>query len=310
MRAVVYRPAAPGAPLLVDQPAPPLLPGHVRIRVEAAAINPADFLTAAGVLDGLLGPVAGDHVLGWDVAGTVVEAAEDAAGPAPGTRVIAMAQQFPAGPGTHAEEVVLPAADVVPAPATVDAALAATLPLNGMTASQALDLLDLPAGSTVLVTGAAGGVGGYAVELASTAGLTVLAAARADDAEWLRARGATHVVTVRGDDLVAAVRSLVPTGVDGALDAAPVGPAVLAAVRDGGAFASVLEPATPQPERRIRVTRQQVHPDGSRLSELARLVDQGVLTPRVAQTWPLAEAPAAYEAAAAGGRRGRVVLLP
>lgn len=310
MRAVVYRPAAPGAPLVIDRPAPPLRAGHVRIRVEAAAINPADVWTAAGQLDVLLGPVEGDHVLGWDVAGTVVETGDGVTDLAPGTRVIAMAQQFPAGPGTHAEQVVLPAADVVAAPSTVDAAPAATLPLNAMTASQALDLLALPPGATLLVTGAAGAVGGYAVELAVEAGLTVIAATRAEDASWLRERGASQVLTERGADLVAAARRVAPGGVDGTLDAAPVGPPLIAAVRDGGAFVSVLVPATPDPERGVRVELQQVTADGERLARLVALVDHGLLTLRVAETWPLDEAAAAYAAAAKGGLRGRVVLLP
>lgn len=310
MRAVVYRPSTPGAPLVVDRPIVAVGPGLVRIRVEAAAINPADVYAAAGQLDALIGEVDGDHVLGWDVAGTVVEAGSGVADLAPGTRVVAMAQQFPAGPGTHADEVVLPAGHVVAAPAAMDPVLASTLPLNAMTASQALDLLALPRGSSLLVTGAAGGVGGYAVELAVEAGLTVVAAARAEDASWLRQRGAAQVLTERGVDLAAAAKAAAPGGVDGALDAAPVGPPLVAAVRDGGAFVSVLIPAIPDPERGVRVELQQVTADGERLAWLVALVDRGLLTPRVAETWPLDEAPAAYAAAAKGGLRGRVVLVP
>jgi NADPH:quinone reductase-like Zn-dependent oxidoreductase len=278
--------------------------------VTAAAVNPADVWAAAGQLDELLGPIDGDHTLGWDVAGTVAELGEGATAYAVGDRVVAMAQQFPAGPGTHADEVVLPAADVVAAPRTVDAVHAATLPLNALTAAQALDLLRIGDGGSLLVTGAAGAVGGYAVELAAHAGLRVVAAARAQDEAWLRSRGAADVVTEGPDDLERAVRDAVPGGVDATVDAAVlVGPA-LGAVRDGGAFVSLLGPATPAPERGVRVERQAVTADGQRLGRLVELLDRGILSTRVASVQALSDAPEAYTAASGSGLRGRVVLVP
>ncbi|MET9253123.1 zinc-binding dehydrogenase [Streptomyces sp. NPDC003717] len=247
--------------------------------------------------------------LGWDVAGTV-----DATGVATawgvGDEVVALDHGMVKPLGTHAEYVVVDAGAVAVAPratAAAHAAHAATLPLNGLTAAQALDLLDLAPGASLLVTGAAGAVGGYAVQLAAHRGLAVTALARAGDAELVRSLGARHLVTDLAEVPGGAVSG---GGVDAVLDAAVLGEPALAWVRDGGAYAGVVPQSGPDPVRGIRVAAVEVAADGARLAELVRLVDEGVLTLRVAETYALDDAAKAHARLAAGGVRGRLVLVP
>ena len=321
MRAIVVRSyGGPGA-LRVEELATPVPgPGQVRIRVHAAAVNPVDVFVRSGLANraGMLPDRDGVGV-GWDVAG-VVDAVGDPAGPpvepapgaarfAVGDRVIGLADRLDVPTAGYAEQLVLDTTSVAAAPAGVSFEAAATLPLNGLTAVQGLAALDLPTGQTLLVTGAAGAVGGYAVELAAAAGLRVVAAAAARDEELVRGFGA-ELFVAREAELGAAVRALVPGGVDGVLDAAAIGVRALDALRGGGAFAAVTGPSTPPALRGTRVHTVFVRADGRQLAELVARVEAGTLTPRVAETFPLEKAAAAHERFAEGGLRGRLVLVP
>ena len=234
MRAVVVRHyGGPEALEVADVPVPEPGPGQVRIRVEAAAVNPVDIATRQGLMNAARPGVIGDRDqvgIGWDVAGTVDAAGPGVASFAAGDRVIGLRDRLDQPLGTYAERVVLDAADVAPAPRSVAAAAAATLPLNGLTTVQALDRLGLAAGQSILVTGAAGGLGGLGVELAAMRGLRVIAAAGDADEELARKLGAAGFVP-RSADLAPAVRDLVPGGVDAAFDAAVLGYPALDAVR-------------------------------------------------------------------------------
>jgi NADPH2:quinone reductase len=289
-----------------DVPLPRIGPGQVLIRVEAAAVNPADLAARAGAFGPLLPP--GAYVPGWDVAGIVVETAPDVTGFELGDAVIGMSDWLTSHAGTHAEHVALDAAALAPAPTTVPAVEAATLPANALTAVQALDLLHLPAGGTLAVTGAGGAVGGYAVELARLRGLEVVGVGSEQDRAFVTRLGAAFVG--RSDDPAAAVRGMVTEGVDGLLDTASLGAPALDAVRDGGGYVGVIRPAAPAAERDIRVVTVGVHSDGQTLRELAALVDDDRLTLRVADTFPFENAADAHTLLAHRGVRGRPVLLP
>src|SRR5256885_552337 len=295
---------------LAEVPVPEPGSGQVRIRVEAAAVNPVDIATRAGWLanSGLMS-VDGDIGLGWDVAGVIDAVGAGVQRFAAGDSVIGLGDLLSAPIGAQAEHVVLDADAVAHAPRTVSPAQASTLPLNGLTAAQALDLLALEAGQWLVVTGAAGGLGGFALELAVLRGLRTVAVAAADDEEIVRRLGADEFVA-RTAKLGAAVRRVVPGGVDGALDAAVVGVAALDAVRDGGAFVAVAAGAAPPPLRGTRVHNVWIRSDGARLGELAALVDARRLNLRVAATQPLERVAAAHEQLAAGGVRGRIVVQP
>jgi NADPH2:quinone reductase len=293
-----------------ERPDPRPAAGRVRVRVAAATVNPVDLWTREGAVQAMTPGLTPPFVLGWDLAGTVLE---DAAGFRAGQRVVGMVPWFDVakdGIGTYAEITSAEPAWLAPVPDGVDLAAATTLGLNALTAAQALDLLGLPAGATVVVTGASGGVGGFAVELAAAAGAHVIAVAGGpDDESHLAGIGAKQVLPrTAPEDLAAAVRAVHPGGVDAVLDATPLGPPAIGAVRDGGRFVGTTAPAVPAAERGIEVRRVETVPDGTRLAELAADLAAGRLTARVAATFPLARAAEAHRRAGTRGQRGKVVL--
>ncbi len=302
---VVSRFGGPEVLGVADLPEPAPGPGEVRIRVAAATVNPADIALRAGSFGG-----QPPLVPGWELAGTVDAVGEGVAEPRIGQAVMAVVvPSRPAG-GAQAAAVVVPAAGVAPAPAGASPAQAATLPMNGLTVRLALDLLALPPGSTLAVTGAAGAVGGYALELGKAAGLRVLADAAPADVALVRGLGA-DVVVPRGPDMAAAIRAAVPDGVDALLDAAVLGRTALPAIRDGGQIA-VVRGFAGEPGRGIRVRAVHVWDyatNGTALGGLGRLAAAGRLTLRVAATFPPEEAAAAHRRLEAGGVRGRLVLV-
>ncbi|MEV7612909.1 NADP-dependent oxidoreductase [Streptomyces sp. NPDC089799] len=282
---------------VAEVPVPRPAAGQVRVRVRAAGLNPVDGAVRIGVFGG-----AGERIgLGWDVAGEIDAVGEGVDGWTVGQRVIALHYGTVKPLGTHAEYAVLDADALAAAPASVDDVTAAVVPLSALTAAQALDLLGLEAGDSVLITGAAGAVGGFAVQLAARAGLVVSALAGAADEELVRGLGAAHFVP-RGSG---------PAGpVDGVLDAAVLGEQALAFARDGGSYVGLRPGAAPEPVRGVRVAEQEVAADGAHLARLAALVDEDVLTPRVGETYALADAAKAHARLAEGGLRGRIVLTP
>ncbi|MCX3061304.1 NADP-dependent oxidoreductase [Streptomyces beihaiensis] len=294
--AVVTVFGGPEAVEIVDIERPEPAAGQIRVKVAATALNPVDAAVRAGAFGG-----EGRRLgLGWDVAGTV-DAVGDGSGWQVGDQVIALHHGVGGPLGAHAEHVVVAASAAAAAPTTLDLTHAATLPLNTLTAAQALDLLDLKPGQSLLVTGAAGAVGGYAVQLAAHQGIDVTGYAGEGDEELVRSFGAPHFVP-RG--------TTPPAPVDAVLDAAVIGADALAWVRDGGRYVGVIPGAAPAPERGVRTEAVEVAADGTRLAELARLTDKGTLTARVAHTYPLAEAAQAHARLAEGGVRGRLVLIP
>lgn len=232
--AVVTAFGGPQTVRIVQVPRPRPGRGQVRVKVRAAALNPVDLATRAGEMAAVGAEPVGPYArlgLGWDVAGTVDEVGPGAPGFTVGDEVIGLSTVTAAETKTHAEYVVLDVGAVARAPQGVDPVHAATLPLNGLTSLQALDLLGLPSGATLLVTGAAGAVGGYTVQLALLRGLRVLAMADAGDEELVRALGAEHFLP-RTDAPAQEARELVPGGVDGVVDAAVLGIRAHDAVRE------------------------------------------------------------------------------
>lgn len=295
--AVVTAFGGPEVVEIVETAVPEPGAGQVRIKVAAAALNPAD----AGVRTGVFGGAGKRLGLGWDVAGTVDAAGVGVAWTV-GEQVVALSYGISKSLGAHADYVVVDADAVAVAPASVDAAHAATVPLNALAAVQALDLLALEAGQSLLVTGAAGAVGAYAVQLAVRRGLAVTALAREGDEEFVRSLGAGRFVSGEGE--------LAAGSVDAVLDAAILGERALEWVRDGGVFVGVIPHAQPASVRGVRTDAVEVAADGARLAELVALVDEGALTTRVAETFPLEDAAKAHARLAEGGVRGRLVLVP
>ena len=298
---------------IVTVPVPVPGPGEVLVKVAAATVNPTDlgFRHGGRALPPGVNP---PYIPGMDLAGVI-----DAAGPAvtgwqTGDRVMAAVSSTDPGGGAQAEYRAVAADQLARVPDGWSLAEAATLPMNGMTVRTALDLLALPAGSVLAVTGSAGIVGQYAIQLGRHAGLTVIGDAGPDDVALIESFGAHHVVE-RGPGMAAAVRGLYPSGVDAVIDAALLGPAVIGAVRNGGQLLAVRPYQGPaedgRAERDITVrlvlVGQHLH-EGGRLAELADLVSKGVLTLRVAEALPAERAAQAHRRLEAGGVRGRLVL--
>jgi NADPH:quinone reductase-like Zn-dependent oxidoreductase len=292
--------------------------GQLRIRVHAATVNPADVLLRVGDIDDALraSRLSPPYRPGMEVAGILDEIGPNAdTALRIGDRVMAILIPIEDSGGAYAEHVVVEADQVVAAPAGSSHAEAATLPMNGLTARRALDVLDLPAGKTLAVTGAAGAVGGYVLQLAKASGLRVIADAAPTDQQLVTDLGADEVVT-RGPGIGRRIRQRRPDGVDAVVDAALQGDEVLSAVRDGGQIAIVRRPGERgtsmlHPDRGVTIRDVWV-PDYThatdKLDELRALAELGKVTLRVAQTFPAADASAAHRALEKGGVRGRLVL--
>jgi NADPH:quinone reductase-like Zn-dependent oxidoreductase len=293
----------------VDLPDPQPGPGDVRIRVRAAAVNPTDTGLRSGGRAAQLKDIPPPYVPGMDAAGTL-----DQIGPGTSTdlhigdRVMAIV--VPSGShGAYSELLVVPAESVTRAPADATNAEAATLPMNGLTTRLALDLLDLDPGQTLAVTGAAGAVGGYAVELGKAAGLRIIADAAPQDEPLVKELGA-DVVVPRGPAFAEHVRAVVRDGADGLIDAALLNELAIPAVRDGGQIAT-LRGYTGDSERGITF-----HPvfvrtyarEHDKLDQLRHLAETGIVSLRVARTLPAELAAEAHRTLEAGGTRGRLVL--
>lgn len=292
---------------LVEIQRPSPAAGEVRLRVEASAFNAADNGMRAGLLPI---PVVLPHVPGYDVSGTVDAVGEGVDGIAVGDRVIGFLPME--RDGGAAEYVLAPAGAVVAAPEGIPLADAAGLPSVALTAWQALfDEGRLVAGQRVLIVGAGGVVGKYAIQLAKRAGNQVVATASPRSVAAVRAAGADEIIEHAGTDLLTAV-----TGqVDVLLNLAPIDPEefarLVALVRDGGAVVSTTAfMATPDDAGRgVRAATVFVRPNRDRLAQLVSLVDAEELTVEVSRRIPLAELPALHAEAAEGRVAGKVIVL-
>ncbi|NRD09690.1 NADP-dependent oxidoreductase [Rathayibacter agropyri] len=282
--------------------------GQVRLRVAASAFNAAD----AGMRGGFLPiPIELPHVPGYDVSGTVDAIGEGVEGVQVGDSVVAFLPME--RDGGAAEYVVAPAQAVVAAPTSIPLTEAAALPSVALTAWQALfDDGRLQTGQHVLIIGAGGVVGSYAIQLARRAGVHVIATASPRSMTAVRAAGADQIIDHTATDVLGALDG----PVDVLLNLAPIEPeqfaAAVAAVRDGGTVVSTTAfMATPSDEDRgVRAATVFVRADRERLATLVSLVDDGALTVQVDRRIPLAELPALHAEAASSGVRGKVVVVP
>lgn len=310
MKAIgIFEFGGPQALQMVDLPEPAAGPGEVRIRVLAAAVNPTDTGLRSGARAAQLKDVPPPYVPGMDAAGVLEQIGDGVTTDLQvGDHVMAIV--VPHGShGAYAERVVVPIESVTRIPAGATDVDASTLPMNGLTTRMALDALSLPPGATLAVTGAAGAVGGYAVQLGKADGLRVIADASEADEQLVKDLGA-DVVLRRGPDYPHAVRGVIPEGVDGLIDAAVMDQLVVPAVRDGGAIATV-RGFQGEEERGVvfhPVFVRNYAKEQAKLDALRRQVETGQITLRVARTFPAEQAAEAHRILEAGGTRGRLVL--
>ncbi|GGT69817.1 NADP-dependent oxidoreductase [Streptomyces lateritius] len=292
------------------EPEPGEIPGRVRVRLKAASVNQEDLKIRSGARAAVLGNLAPPFVLGSDFAGTLLDPVP---GLPAGTRVAGFVPWTETGgQGTYAETVLVEPEWLAPIPDDVDFTAAASLPLSSLTARQAIDQLGLPSGSTVLVTGASGVVGRFAVQHAVADGHRVVALGLPGDEYELGVLGAERVLPVpRGApaDMITSVLAPVPDQVDGVFDAALIGGPLLPTVKDDGVFVSASHERMPVTERGISVSAVRGRPDRARLKEMLEQVAARKLMTRVADVMPLEEAAEAHRRVEAGHRPGRLVLL-
>ncbi len=299
--------AALGGPEVLqvaELPEPEAGPGQVVVRVRAVCVHPADVAATTGEIP--RGPVQPPFLPGWDIAGEVASVGPDTTDFQVGDRVVGMIPWYltRGAPGGYAEFVAADAGWLVPLPDRLDFAAASTVPLNAQTAHQGLALVALgvlPAGSGLLVTGASGGVGGFAAQLAVQGGYRVLAQASDGDEEWVRGLGA-HEVIARSTEL----STLEP--VPALFDAVPIGDAAAAAVANGGVVVTTRPTPAIDPARGVRQDLQLIRLDRKLLADLVEQVAAGRLLTRVAATLPLTEAAEAHRRVLAGGVHGKLVL--
>ncbi|MDR1188233.1 MAG: zinc-binding dehydrogenase, partial [Bifidobacteriaceae bacterium] len=231
------RPGAPSGLRSGQAPVPAPGPGQVLVRVEAGGLNPVDYKIAAGGMPEWSWP----HILGADVVGRVESVGEGVGRPVPGDRIAYHGDLRT--PGGFADFAITTADTVALVPSGVDAVTAAALPCAAMTAHQAVSRrLHVRAGQTVLVTAGAGGVGGFAVQLAARVGARVIATASAANADHVRHLGAETVLDYRSQDIPERVRRLTDgRGVDAVVDAvSPVSAtSLLPVLAFGGGIAAV-----------------------------------------------------------------------
>src|ERR1035437_9571499 len=284
MRAVVVtEPGGPEVLQVQELPDPDLGSGDAVVRLAAANVNPTDL----GARQGFFAPgfdIAGPpYVLGWDLAGEVTAIGDDVADWAVGDWVVGMIQWYMAHGryGAYAELVLLRAEWLVDLPPSMDPVQAATVPLNALTAQHAIALLHAPRGAQILITGASGGVGSFAVQLAVAA-------------ETVLPRDA-QLSTIGSFSCV--------------LDAVSVGAQVFPAVADGGTIVST-RAVHDDAGRGITQRPMLIEHDTEALRKLVHRVAAGALLTRVSETVPLAEAAHAHRLAEQHGRHGKIVLVP
>ncbi|GAA2652602.1 NADP-dependent oxidoreductase [Streptomyces aculeolatus] len=299
MRAVRYHQYGGAETLVVEEaPDPHPGPGEIRIRVAAAGVNPVDWKVRSGAVREVL-PVDLPAVPGRDAAGVVDETGAGVQGVRAGDRVFGLGGVT----GATAELAVLSA--WAPAPAAWTDEQAAGAALAAVTAMGGLAVLGPLPGRTLLVEGAAGGVGSAAVEIAVARGATVIGTASERNHDFLRSLGA--VPTTYGPGLAGRVAALTPGGADLALDTAASGSLadLVAITGDPARVATIADHAGAQ---RLGVHLANAENDPALLAEAAELGRQGRYTPRVERTYPMAETAAAHAYAERGQTRGKVVV--
>jgi NADPH:quinone reductase-like Zn-dependent oxidoreductase len=289
-----------------DLPVPTPAAGELVVRVHGSSANPVDNAIAAGMLGGMF-----EHefpiVLGRDYAGVVEQVGADATRYAVGDEVYGFLVH--ANPtvhdGTWAELIAVGEdSSIARKPDGVDLATAGAAPLAGITAITAVDALQLSQGATMLVVGATGGVGSFAVQLAAHAGATVIAPALPEDESYLRGLGVSEVLP-RDGDVAAAVRERHPDGVDALLDVVSYEPGRFdAALKDGGRVASPNSAAGDGPGR----TNVMAAPTTENLERLGALLADGTLRVPVQETYDLAHAPDALGALSGTHTQGKLAI--
>jgi alcohol dehydrogenase len=286
---------------------PTVASGQLLVEVWASSLNPVDTVLRAGHMQNMA-PLQFPATLGGDFAGVVAEVGPNVSGFAMDDEVYGQANALMGGSGSLAELVAASAAMTALKPKTVDFQTAASLPLVGASAIQAImDHLNVHRGQRILIHGGAGGIGSIAVQIATHLGAHVTATALTDGVEFVRRLGADDVI----DTSKQAFENVIGD-VDGVLDTVggEVATKSYGVIRRGGVLVSMVA----QPDEAlmkktgVKAIGQFTQPTTERLTKLASLVDEGIVTPHVDRVFPLDQAAAAFRYRETGRPRGKVVV--
>jgi NADPH:quinone reductase-like Zn-dependent oxidoreductase len=304
MKAIrLHRLGGPEALVYEDVPIPALRPGDALVRVHAAGVSPAEFTWH--LYETPDGRSRLPKILSHEVSGVVAAVALDVRDVAVGDEVYGLTDFF--RDGGAAEYVATPAADLAPKPRSLDHVSAATVPLSALTAWQALfEHAQLARGQRVLIHGAAGGVGSFAVQLARWRGAHVIAIASARNVDFVRELGADEVIDRGATPFDTVVRD-----VDVVLDS--IGGRVTeqswSVLRPGGLLVTIVrQPPEWTAGRAARGLFFIVTPSRTQLNELSRLIDAGTIRPIIEAVMPLNQAREAYDRGIRDHPRGKLVL--
>jgi NADPH:quinone reductase-like Zn-dependent oxidoreductase len=288
-----------------DAPRPQAGAGEVLIRAHASSVNPVDWKIRAGYLQQML-KYKMPMIPGWDVSGVVEAVGAGVTRLKPGDLVYCLADM--SRDGSYAEYIAVRESAVALKPKSIDHTTAAAIPLAALTAWQALyDGAKLSAGQTLLIHGAAGGVGTFAVQFAKMKGARVIATASKKNHEFLRSLGADETIdytTTKFEDVVHGVDAILDTITGETMERS------WQVLKKGGILVSILEPPSPEKAAAhgVRCHHTFVQPNVEQLNEITKLVDAGKLKIIIEKVFPLTEARAAQESNATGHTRGKIVL--
>ncbi|MFD4855898.1 NADP-dependent oxidoreductase [Streptomyces atratus] len=302
-------------PALVEIPKPEPKAGEVRVRIEYAALNPCDWQVAQGSLDDEPAPRVFPLVVGVDFAGRVDMIGSGGNRFRVGDQVFGRVAGRASGAGTYCDYVSVPQDSAVTlVPDGLPLRTAAALPSAGMTAAEILEIAVLRGHESLLVIGAAGGVGSCLTQLASARDVRVLAAVRGDERKRMAALGATVTIDTTNRPLEAAVRETCPAGVDALVDLVSTTPdafAARAALVRGGGIALTTQGVAAEAALPADVTGIdfRLEPTPVLLDVLAEGVAEGVLRVPIEIELPLEKAPQALDRNRTGGARGKTVIV-
>src|SRR5438105_11493464 len=295
-----------------ELPAPEPADGQVRVRVAAASINPGD----SGVTKGFMKDYM-EHrfplVPGLDLAGAVDAVGPGVEGFSVGDPVFGVTGKMQMGEGTLAELATASAGAIARRPPGLDEVEAASIPLAAVSALMSLEAADPQAGDPVVVVGASGGIGSFAVQLAAARGARVVAVTSAGNEEYVKGLGAVEVIDRTSGDVLDALRSSHPGGVAAIIDTASDGPALARlaqAVREGGTVTSMRGSASPDEleQRHVKGVNVRTEVTTARLAQLATLVAEGRLKVPNIRPFVLDHAGEALDLIGRGGVRGKLVV--
>ena len=297
---------------LTDVPKPQPAEDEVLVRIKAAGVNPVDWKIREGWLKGLL-PHEFPMILGWDLAGVVEETGGRVEGLAKGDHVYAYNRRPVIQHGTYAEYAAVPESYLARSPASLSFEESASIPLAALTAYQAIyDAVQLQQEQSILIVGASGGVGGFAVQFANLIGAKVTAVASEKNHAYLQDLGAEHAICYTKGDFQESFKSLHPSGADVVFDLVG-GEALKKAghcVKNGGKVVSITDdPRSHVPEDKdIQSHFVFVEPNAKQLDHIREMVDSAKLKTHLSAVYPLSDADKAHADMESGHTRGKIVL--